>query len=164
MLQMNDDFFGQDLDLGLVADEEGNVFAGPHIRIDLQAIERRNIAPHSIDLNTVRAKANLIQSLILRLKTEQGELECLGHPFYGSKHHRLIGEPNTENNRNLIKLYIIECLKQEHRLEKILKIDVELMTGKENRDKVKISIIVKLQGIEDPLNLVVPFSFGEPLE
>jgi hypothetical protein len=34
----------------------------------------------------VTGKANLVQSLMLRLKTEHGELAGLGHPGYGSRH------------------------------------------------------------------------------
>lgn len=160
----NDHFLGQDLDVGFIADEEGRVFAGPYTRIDLQAKLRENVAPRTIDLGVVSGKANLVQSLILRLKTEQGELSGLGHPNYGSRHHRLIGEPNTEANRNLIKLYVLECLRQEPRLEAIQKIDVKKGEGREGRDKVDINLTVRMKGVPDPLSLVIPFSFGGPLE
>jgi phage baseplate assembly protein W len=156
-------FLGQDLDLGFVADEEGRVFAGPYSRVDLQAKLREEVAPRAMDLSVVSGRANLIQSLILRLKTERGELSGLGHPNYGSRHHQLIGEPNTEGNRNLIKLYILECLKQEPRLEAIQKIDVRPGQGRENRDKVDIYITVQMKGFPDPLSLVIPFSFEGPL-
>ena len=159
----NADFLGEDLDLGFIADEEGRVFAGPYSQVDLQAKRRENVSPRTLDLGTVTGKANLVQGLILRLKTERGELAPLGHPNYGSRHHRLIGEPNTETNRNLLKLYILECLKQEPRLQKIIKIDVKLGPGRENRDKVDIDILLKIKGIPDPLSLVIPFSFEGPL-
>src|SRR5205809_2282610 len=112
----NQEFLGQDLAVGLVADEEGRTVAGPFSQLDLQARSRPGVFPQALDVDVVSGKANLVQSLILRLKTERGELAALGHPDYGSRHHRLIGEPNTETNRNLLKLYILECLKQEHRL------------------------------------------------
>ncbi|MEO0069422.1 MAG: hypothetical protein ABIK18_01335 [candidate division WOR-3 bacterium] len=156
-------FLGQDFDLGFIADEEGRVFAGPYSRVDLQAKLREEVAPRAMDLSVVNGKANLIQSLILRLKTERGELAGLGHPNYGSRHHELIGEPNTEGNRNLIKLYVLECLKQETRLEAIQKIDVRPGQGRENRDKVDIYITVQMKGFPDPLSLVIPFSFEGPL-
>jgi phage baseplate assembly protein W len=156
-------FLGQDLDLGFMADEEGRVFAGPYSPVDLQASLRTDVSPRTIDLQVVKGKANLIQSLILRLKTERGELSRLGHPNYGSRHHQLIGEPNTEGNRNLIKLYILECLKQEPRLEAIQKIDVKPAQGRENRDKMDITITIKMKGFPDPLSLVIPFSFEGPL-
>ena len=94
----------------------------------------------------------------MRLKTEQGELAGLGYPKYGSRHHGLIGEPNSENNRNLIKLYVLECLRQEPRVE-VDRIDVKQGEGLRNRDKVNINITVKIKGSSAPLNLVIPFSF-----
>ena len=157
-------FLGQDLDLGFVADDEGRVFAGPFSHVDLQVKLREDVTPRTLDLGTISARANLVQSLILRLKTEQGELAGLGHPNYGSRHHRLIGEPNTEANRNLIKLHILECLRQEPRLEAIRKVDVKPGAGRENRDKVDVEITVKMKSLPDPLSLVVPFSFEGPLE
>lgn len=156
--------YGQDFDLGLIADEDGRVFAGPYTRIDLQAKLIKDISPRVTDIGLIDGKANLIQSLILRLKTEKGELSGLGHPNYGSQHHRLIGEPNTENNRNLIKIYVLECLKQEPRIEKILKISVNIGQGRENRDKVNIDISIKIKNHSDPLSLVIPFSFEGSLE
>jgi len=157
---MAESFLGQDLDLGFVADEEGRVLAGPHTQVDLQAQERQGISPRAVDLVVVRGRANLVQSLILRLLTPQGELAGLGHASYGSRHHRLIGEPNTENNRNLIKLYVLECLRQEPRLTALQKIEVRPGEGRENRDKVSIYITATIKGDPDPLNLVVPFSFA----
>ena len=160
---MDDSFLGTDLDLGFVADEEGHILAGPFTQIDLNAKERQGISPRALDLAVVQGRANLVQSLILRLMTEQGELAGLGHPSYGSRHHRLIGEPNTENNRNLIKLYVLECLQQEPRLAAIQKIEVHPGEGQENRDKVVIYITAAIKGEPDLLNLVVPFSFSGSL-
>lgn len=155
----NGDYLGYDLDLGFVADEEARVFAGPYSPVDLQSLTRTDISPRSRDLHLVGGLANLVQSLIVRLKTERGELAGLAHPDYGSRHHRLIGEPNTEGNRNLIKLYVLECLRQEPRLEAIRRVDVKAGQGRENRDKVEISITAIAKGVPDPLSFVVPFSF-----
>jgi phage baseplate assembly protein W len=160
----NKSFLGQDFHLGFVADEEGRVLARPYSRVDLQAESREDVAPRRRDLSVVSGRANLVQSLIMRLKTERGELASLGHPDYGSQHHRLIGEPNTANNRSLLKLYVLQCLRQERRIEQTVQVEVKPAEGPENRDKVDIAIIVKIKGEPDPLNLVVPFSFEEPLE
>ena len=157
------DFFGRDFALGFVADEEGRVAAGPHSHVDLQASFRADVAPRTVDLGVVKGKANLVQSLIMRLKTERGELAPLGHADYGSRHHSLVGELNTEANRNLVKLYVLECLRQEPRLEAVVKLEVKPGAGRENRDKVDISATVRMRGVPDPLNLVVPFSFQGPL-
>jgi phage baseplate assembly protein W len=147
-----------------VADDEGRVFAGPSTRVDLQARLREGVSPRQTDLARLEGKANLVQALILRLKTEQGELASLGHPNYGSRHHRLIGEPNTEGNRNLIRLHILECLRQEPRLEKIERIVVRPGQGRQNRDKVEIELVLIVKGVPDTLIVVVPFSFEGPLE
>ena len=151
---------GIDLDLGLVADEEGTVFAGPETLLDLRGQDREAVRPRSRDVSTVRARANIVQALILRLMTGRGELERLGHPRYGSRHHELIGEPNVERNRNLLKLHILECLSQEPRVD-IESLDVQPVEGRENRDKVRIQAKLTIKGDSDPLNLVVPFSFSE---
>lgn len=150
---------GQDFDLGFVADEEGRVFAGPYSQVDLQARQRGDVSPRTTDLALVSGRANLVQSLIMRLKTERGELASLGHPNYGSRHHRLIGELNTENNRNLLKLYVLECLHQEPRLAAVEQIDVQAGEGRQNRDQVLIHVVARIKGEPDPLSLVVPFSF-----
>jgi phage baseplate assembly protein W len=157
----NGDYLGHDLDLGFIADEEARVFAGPYTHVDLQGVSRTDVRPRSRDLHVVSGLANLVQSLIVRLKTERGELAGLAHPDYGSRHHRLIGEPNTEGNRNLIKLYVLECLRQEPRLQTIEKVDVRPGQGRENRDKVEIRATVTVKGVPDPLSFVVPFSFAE---
>jgi len=156
----NGDHLGYDLDLGFIADEEARVFAGPYTHVDLQALVRTDVSLRSRDLHAVGGVSNLVQSLIVRLKTERGELAALAHPEYGSRHHRLIGEPNTEGNRNLIKLYVLECLRQEPRLEAIRRVDVKPGQGRENRDKVEISVSAIAKGVPDPLSFIVPFSFG----
>lgn len=155
----NDEILGQDLSLGFSFDEQGRTFAGPFSHVDLKAHRREDVSPRAVDLALVNGKANLVQSVIMRLKTERGELAGLGHPQYGSRHHQLIGEPNTENNRHLIKLFVLECLRQEPRLAAIESIEVQAVEGRENRDKAAIHISATIKGTPDVLNLVVPFSF-----
>jgi phage baseplate assembly protein W len=161
---MDLNILGIDLALGFTADEEGRTFAGRASQVDLQHVTHRRTIPRMVDLDLTFGKANLVQSLIVRLLTEKGELAALGHPDYGSRHHQLIGEPNTQANRNLIKIYILECLKQEHRIESVLKIDVKPGEGRENRDKVDVDLSLRIRGVPDPLSLVLPFSFAGPLE
>ncbi|MPN37212.1 hypothetical protein SDC9_184728 [bioreactor metagenome] len=109
------------------------------------------------DISTITGIENLQQSLINRIMTKKGELEELGHPEYGSRHHDLVGEPNTESNRNLIKFHILECLSHEPRIEKILRTQVK--TDTDNRGLVRINLEIKIISVTSPLNLVVPFSF-----
>jgi len=160
----NLDFLGWDLALGFTPNEEGITVAGPFSRVDLQTVQQGRVFPRAVDLAVVRGKADLVQSLIVRVETERGELAALGHPTYGSRHHALIGEPNTESNRNLVKLFILECLKQEPRIASVEGIDVKPGEGRENRDKVVVTMALRVRGAPDVLNLVVPFSFAGPLE
>ncbi len=97
------------------------------------------------------------QLLVNRLKTQQGELAPLGHPEYGSRHHELIGEPNVQRTRNLIKLYVLEALAREPRIEKVLGCTVTA-AHEPPRDVVRVELEILLIGNPNPLNFVVPFS------
>lgn len=156
---MADDIFGLDLDIG-VATPEGDAIAGPFSLLDFQARIRPGVAPRARDIGTVRGRANLAQSVILRLETERGELAPLAHPGYGSRHHELIGELNTETNRNLVKLYVLECLRQEPRLLEIVRVDVVPRDRREHPSEVKIEVEAIARGDPTPLSFVVPFSFA----
>src|SRR5687767_6970630 len=68
-----------------------------------------------IDLLNVAGLDALTQAVANRLKTRQGELADLGHPTYGSRHHELMGEPNVQRTRDLIKLYVMQALRDEPR-------------------------------------------------
>ncbi|MCX6627059.1 MAG: hypothetical protein NTW28_05460 [Candidatus Solibacter sp.] len=111
------------------------------------------------DLLLVDGIDNLTQAIANRLKTRKGELSGLGHPNYGSRHHDLIGEPNVERTRNLVKLYVLEALREEARIEKVLSATVRAEHDPP-RESVRIEISVRVLGSALPLNLVVPFSFG----
>jgi phage baseplate assembly protein W len=100
---------------------------------------------------------NLTQAIANRIKTRRGELAPLGHPGYGSRHHELIGEPNVERTRNLIKLYILQALRDEPRIEKVLSVTVRAEQNPP-REKVRIELSVRVKGEPTPLNLVLPFS------
>jgi phage baseplate assembly protein W len=113
----------------------------------------------SRDLAVASGLDNLTQALANRLKTRRGELAPLGHPTYGSRHHDLIGEPNTERTRNLIKLYVLQALRDEPRLERVLQANVRAEHDPP-RDLVRIEIEARVLGAVEPLNLVVPFSLG----
>jgi phage baseplate assembly protein W len=98
-----------------------------------------------------------VQFLVDRLKTQQGELAPLGHPEYGSRHHELIGEPNVDRTRNLIKVYVLEALRHEPRIAKVLSAKV-YATHTPPRDTVQIDLTVLLMEQDNPVNFVVPFS------
>ncbi len=77
------------------------------------------------DFGLVAGRDNLGQAVIIRLLTPRGELAALGHPEYGSRLHEVIGQQNTATTRNSIKLYILESLQQEPRIESVLGVTVE---------------------------------------
>ncbi|MFP4423037.1 MAG: GPW/gp25 family protein [Desulfococcaceae bacterium] len=126
---------------------------------DLRVVRRKRGRDRDLDLVTGVESAD--QMLINRLKTHKGELTPLGHPEYGSRHHELIGEPNVERTRRLIKLYVLEALSHEPRIEKVLAIAVTAPPASPSgppRDQVRIVIDLKLIDEDRPRNLVVPFS------
>jgi phage baseplate assembly protein W len=109
-----------------------------------------------VDLGTVSDVSNLQQALLLRFLTQQGELEGLGHPTYGSRLHLLIGEPNTETNRNRAKLYVLEALGQEPRVDEVLSVTVK--TNPADRGRLDFSISLRPIFSDIVLNLVFDLS------
>ncbi len=117
--------------------------------------------PGSAERDLARADglANLEQALANRLKTRRGELAALGHPDYGSRHHELVGEPNVERTRHLIKLYVLQALRDEPRIERVLAVNVSA-EHEPPREVVRITLALRVQGQPQPLNLVLPFSLA----
>ncbi len=87
---------------------------------------------------------NLAQAVILRLLTPRGELAALGHPEYGSRVHELIGQENNTTKRNLLKLFVLEALKNEPRVDKVVELKVEPSPGQ--RSTVDVLLRVKPVG------------------
>lgn len=110
-----------------------------------------------VDLQTVQDAQNLQQALLLRFLTRQGDLAQLGHPDYGSRLYTLIGELNNTTNRNRAKLFALEALAAEPRVQTVLSVNV---TGV--RDRIDIGVSVKTLTSDTPLNLVFPFFLGGP--
>lgn len=96
------------------------------------------------DLSTVSGFDNLAQAIIVRLLTPKGELAPLGHPEFGSRLHELIGEPNNTAHRALMKLFILESLAAERRIEPDVKVLIEPMKGV--FDAVAVTLDVKPVG------------------
>lgn len=84
---------------------------------------------------------NLAQAVILRLLTPRGELAALGHPEYGSRIHELIGRENDGPRRNLLRLFILEALKAEPRIDKIIELKVE--PSPDTRSTVDVRLHIK---------------------
>jgi len=100
-------------------------------------------------------RENLAQAVILRLLTPRGELAALGHPEYGSRIHELIGQENNSTKRNLLKLFILDALKLEVRIEKVAELKVAPSPGK--RDTVDVLLRVKPVAVAE-LVTIGPFS------
>ena len=107
------------------------------------------------DLQLVSGRENLGQAIMHRLLTRQGELAELGHPRYGSRLHELIGHPNTERTRELVRLYAKECVLQERRVKEIAGIKVTAYAGDPHAVVLDITVIPIKSNI--PMNLVFPY-------
>lgn len=136
----------------------GLTFAGPAGRYD-DADLATTAAVHGAgtenDAEVVRDVDAARQLLVNRIQTRRGELGVLGHPEYGSRHHELIGEPNVQRTRDLVKLHILECLRHEPRIAKVL--GCAVTSAPRPRDVVRVEIDLRLVDHPEPLNLVVPF-------
>jgi phage baseplate assembly protein W len=108
-----------------------------------------------VDLDTLSGADNLVQALLLRFLTAQGDLAALGHPNYGSRLHELIGELNTETTRNRAKLFTLEALADEPRVAKVL--SVSATTSRKNPTQIDINVKLLAIDSDTPLNLVFPF-------
>ena len=108
-----------------------------------------------IDLATIARAENLQQALLLRFLTPVGELALLGHPDYGSRLFELMGELNSETNRNRAKLFTLQALQAEPRVKEVRSVVVT-----QNRaDRTRMDIKVSLLAVDSDtlLNLVFPF-------
>ncbi len=117
----------------------------------------------AIDIDVVAGVAAADQLFVNRLKTHKGELAALGHPEYGSRHHELIGQPNVERTRALIKLHVLECLSHEPRVARIRRCDVT-PDHQPPRSTVRIVIELDIVGEPTPRLLVVPFNLAVGIE
>jgi phage baseplate assembly protein W len=107
------------------------------------------------DLDTVEDEYNLAQALIIRLRTMQGELGDLGHSSFGSRLFELIGEPNNERTRELVRLYTRECVAMDPRVTEILNVGVR--PARDDINRIDIDISIMAVGLTSALNIVFPF-------
>jgi len=110
------------------------------------------------DLDLASGIDNAVQAIVHRINTRRGELAPLGHAAYGSRHHDLIGEPNTEHNRQLVKLFVLQALAEESRIEKIQRAAIRY-ARELDASRVDIELDIKLGATDEVVNLVVPFFF-----
>ena len=144
-------------DLALLYGQHGGFFEDA----DLEAA-RTAKSGFDLDLVPVGGLDALTQAIANRVKTRQGELADLGHPTYGSRHHELLGEPNVQRTRDLIKLYVLQALRDEPRIRRVVSVSV-LPEHAPPRETVRIDLTVEVIDAPVPLNLAVPFSLGVSL-
>jgi phage baseplate assembly protein W len=141
---------GADLRLLLNLQSQNDRFGGSDLRIAVRP------QTQNTDLQTLQDAENLQQALLMRFLTRQGELSKLGHPDYGCRLYTLIGELNTPVNRNRAKLFVLESLGAEPRVEQVISVDVTAGA----RDRIDIRVLLRAIGNDNPLNFVFPFFLG----
>lgn len=135
-----------DIRLKLVHRELRPVYA-----IDTDQHRVPNRAEPLADMGIISGLDNLGQAIILRLLTPKGELTALAHPEYGSRLHELVGSQNTATTRNLAKLYILESLQLEPRIQQVTQVLVEPAPGA--RDRIRIQLAVLPAGEADVVRI-----------
>jgi phage baseplate assembly protein W len=120
---------------------------------------RVRVETNQADLDIHSDVDNLVQALLLRFLTPMGEMELLGHPDYGSRLFELIGELNSETNRNRAKLFTLQALQAEPRVKEIRSVDVTQNRADPTRMDIKISLLPV--DSDTLLNLVFPFFLSE---
>ena len=131
---------------------------GRHEDLDIAVVSQRRRGRVVRDAAVAAGVDNVTQAIIHRIKTCRGDLAALGHPDYGSRHHQLIGEPNTAHNRKLVKLYILQALAAEARIEKIVRVQVDY-DRRNAPSLVTLVLDLELGAGGGLVNLVVPFYF-----
>lgn len=110
------------------------------------------------DLQILQDAQNIQQALLLRFLTRQGDLTQLGHPDYGSRLYTLIGDLNNATSRNRAKLFALEAIAAEPRVQAVISLDVTAGA----RDRIDIRASLRTIASDTPLNLVFPFLLGGP--
>jgi phage baseplate assembly protein W len=113
----------------------------PVYAVDTDQRRAPNRAEPLADMGLISGLDNLGQAVILRLLTPKGELAQLAHPEYGSRLYELVGSQNTNTTRNLAKLYILESLKLEPRIEKVTQVLVEPVQGARDRIRIELAVL-----------------------
>lgn len=141
--------FGTDLQLLTNLESQHDRDIGRDLKTQIRAETQQ------VDLKTLTGVEDLQQALLLRFLTRAGEMELLGHPGYGSRLHELIGELNSESNRNRAKLFVLQAIADEPRIDKVLSISVTQNGSDPNR--VDIDLSLKAIDFDTPFNMVFPF-------
>ena len=145
---MADHPFYQDLKL---SDRSFDVQTSDRAYVDLQTNARG-------DLQMTAGRDNLVQAIINRLLTRQGELAPLGHPSYGSRLYTLIGEPNNLRSRARADAYIREALGQDSRIAKVTFVTFNPPGRGEERSTLRATIGVQPIGQTPGFSIILPIN------
>ena len=115
-----------------------------------------DLSPDLGDFDTITDDDNLVQAIIHRLTTWEGELEDIGHADYGSRLHEVIGETNNARTRERLKNLVHACLEEEPRIIKI--VDIKAVQNVQDLNRVDIEITVLPVGKSDLISLMFPFN------
>jgi phage baseplate assembly protein W len=100
----------------------------------------------------ITKKDNLEQAIYNRMRTFKGEL--VWNNNYGSDLQKLIGQPMTETNQALARLYFVDSVMRDPRIKEVTNITTKY-------DKIRnilyINATVETILDSEPLNLVFPF-------
>ncbi|RLE69052.1 MAG: hypothetical protein DRJ34_01690, partial [Thermoprotei archaeon] len=88
------------------------------------------------DLMLIEGEENLGQAIINRLRTRVGELRDLGHPRYGSTLYEMIGQPNNDRTRSLVRMIVRETIMRDRRVKEI--ISLTITTSKRDLNRLNI--------------------------
>jgi phage baseplate assembly protein W len=141
--------FGTDLRLLANVERQAERERGSDLRT------RPSSGDRGIDLETLTGAENLQQALLLRFTTGVGELTDLGHSTYGSRLPELIGERNTDTNRNRVKLFVLQALAEEPRVREVQSLVVR--TSALDRTLVTVEATLSTIDSDSLVNLVFPF-------
>ncbi|RDE52166.1 MAG: hypothetical protein DVS81_02745 [Candidatus Accumulibacter meliphilus] len=83
------------------------------------------LATGSRGLAAVSGIDNLVQALTLRLLVDQGELEALGHPRYGSRIRELLGARLDRANLELMRRIVRQTLLDDPRVAEVVRVVVQ---------------------------------------
>ena len=107
------------------------------------------------DLQTVAAEYNIGQAILSRFRTRKGELFDIGHSQFGSRLYELIGEPNNERTRDLVRNIARETLRNDPRIKEVRRIEVKPSRFDPHRVDLEVTVIAIES--ETPINIVYPF-------
>lgn len=138
----------RDVRIELTHHELRPVYVVPSQQVTLTVAEGSHTL---LDYETIDGADNLGQAVVMRLLTPLGELTELGHPEYGSRLNELLGSPNSETQRGLAKLFVLEALAQEPRIAKVE--EVTVTPAIEATDLVDILIRVQPIGAADTVTI-----------